>query len=144
VGSQRLVWTGDLSFDGEDSWGHRVAIAGRDDAPGVKPSDLLALSLAACTAYDVVNVLRKQRQDLRGLEVAIESEQDDRPPWTFRRIAMRFLVRGEVDPRKADRALALGLKDCSVHATIAGCLPIEATIEVVGDGPPRAVSGSPG
>ncbi|HWO69222.1 MAG TPA: OsmC family protein [Actinomycetota bacterium] len=130
MGSQRLTWAGGLRFEGEDSRGFRFPVSGEEGSAGAKPSDLLPISLAACTAYDVVNVLRKQRQDLRGLEVRIDAEQEDRPPWRFLRIAMRFVVRGPVDPRKAERALALGLKDCSVHASIERCVPIEAAIEV--------------
>ena len=78
MGSQRLAWVGGLRFEGEDSRGFRFPVSGEEGWPGAKPSDLLPISLAACTAYDVVNVLRKQRQDLRGLEVRIDAEQEER------------------------------------------------------------------
>ena len=85
----RLSWTGDrLQFVGRTGYGDLVTVGGDTDGPGAKPSDLLPISLAACTAYDVVVILHKQRQDLRGLEALITSTQDADPPWTFRAIDM--------------------------------------------------------
>src|SRR5215213_1038254 len=85
MGEVRLRWTGErLQFLGEPGYGNAVPIGGDIDGPGSKPADLLPLSLAACTAYDVVEILRKQRQDIRGLEAVITSMQDEDPPWTFR------------------------------------------------------------
>jgi len=55
-----LVLTGDrIQFVGTTSYGDPVLVGGDREGPGAKPSDLLPLSLAACTAYDVVEVLRK-------------------------------------------------------------------------------------
>jgi putative redox protein len=94
-------------------------VGGNVEGPGAKPSDLLPLSLAACTAYDVVEILSKQRQPLRRLEVVVTWEQDPEPPWTFRSIHCRFVLTGGVDPRKADRAIELAEeKFCAVAATI--------------------------
>jgi putative redox protein len=130
---QRLRWLGDPSpeprFEGADANGRRIAIGGDEGARG---SDLLPVSLAACTAYDVVVILRKQRQDLRGLEVVISSEQDPDPPWTFRRIGLHFVVIGDVDPGRAERAIELAeRKYCSVAATIRGSVEIDLSSEVV-------------
>ncbi len=130
VSTQRLVWRGALSFEGEDSWGHRVLISGDRAEEGVKPSDLLVLSLAACLSYDVVEVLRKKRQDLHTLEVVVASEQHDVAPWRFTRVALRFDVRGNVDPVAARRALELAEKNCPVLATIGPTVAVDASIEV--------------
>ena len=89
------------------------------EGPGSKPSDLLPISLAACTAYDVVVILGKQRQDLRGLEIVVTSEQDPEPPWTFRAIHLHFRLTGAIDDRRAARAIELSdAKSCSVAATL--------------------------
>jgi putative redox protein len=130
VTAQRLVWRGGLSFEGEDSWGHRVAISGDDAADGAKPSDLLPLSLAACLAYDVVEVLRKKRQGLHSLEVTVSSDQEEASPWRFVHLALRFDVGGDVDPAAARRALELAEKNCPVLATIAPTVRVETVIEV--------------
>ncbi|MEX0755945.1 MAG: OsmC family protein [Actinomycetota bacterium] len=135
MGEQRLRWTGEgLQFLGHSGPGEPIRIGGDEDGPGAKPSDLLPLSLAACTAYDVVVILRKQRQDLRGLEVITESEQDPDPPFAFRRISMRFLLRGTIDERKATRAIDLSHgKYCSVAATLEGTVAMEVSFEIVDD-----------
>ena len=100
MGEQRLAWTGEgLRLDSVTTYGEPVRVG--DEPPGAKPSDLLPASLAACTAHDVVNILRKQRQELRGLEVRISSTQDPDPPWTFRSIHSHFVLTGRIDERKA-------------------------------------------
>jgi putative redox protein len=116
----RLSWTGDrLQFVGRTGYGDLVTVGGDTDGPGAKPSDLLPISLAACTAYDVVVILQKQRQDLRGLEAVITSTQDDDPPWTFRAIDIEWVVSGTVDQHKAERAVEIAEgRYCAVAATI--------------------------
>lgn len=131
AGAQRLVWRGGLSFEGEDSWGHRVAISGDRDEVGAKASDLLPLSLAACLSHDVVVVLRKKRQDLRTLQVVVASEQEEVSPKRFVRIALRFEVTGDVDLVAARRALEIAEKDCPVLASIASTVRVDTAIEVV-------------
>jgi hypothetical protein len=84
----------------------------------MKPSDLLPLSLAACLSYDVVEVLRKKRQDLHNMQVTVSSEQQDVAPWPFLPGALRFDVGGVVDLAAARRALELAEKNCPVLATI--------------------------
>jgi putative redox protein len=135
VGEQRLVWTGEgLQFDGVTTYGEPVRVGG--EPPGAKPSDLLPVSLAACTAYDVVNILRKQRQELRGLEVRISSTQDPDPPWTFRSIHSHFVLTGRIDDRKASRAIELAeSKHCAVAATLREVVRITHSHEIVTDGP---------
>lgn len=132
VGMVRLRWTGeDLQFVGETAYGSPVLVGGDAEGPGAKPSDLLPVSLAACTAYDVVAILRKQRQDLRGLEVVVSSTQDPDPPWTFRAIHTTFLLTGEVDVRKAERAVALAeSKSCAVAATLRPVVELTHSVQV--------------
>ncbi len=128
-----LAWTGDrIQFVGTTSYGDPVRVGGNHDGPGAKPSDLLPLSLAACTAYDVVVVLRKQRQDLRRLDVTVHSTQDPEPPWTFRAMHMRFVLTGAVDPTKAAKAVDLAeRKFCATAATLRSVVRITHEIAVV-------------
>ena len=129
---QKLTWVGDgPSFEGVDSWGHAVRVAGSADHDGSKPSDLLPISLAACTAYDVVVILQKQRQRLEGLEVNVSCEQDPEPPWAFRRIALHFVATGEVEPRRLEKAIELSeRKYCAVAAAIRPAVEIALSSEV--------------
>lgn len=132
MGEVRLRWTGErLQFLGAPGYGDPVAIGGDPEGPGAKPSDLLPLSLVACTAYDVVTILRKQRQDLRGLEAIVTSTQDADPPWTFRAIDVEWIVTGDVAPHKAERAVTLAeTKHCSVAATIRPVVDLTMRVRV--------------
>jgi putative redox protein len=133
MGEVTLRWTREgLTFEGQTAYGAPILTGNDPRGPGSKPSDLLPLSLAACTVYDVVVILRKQRQDLRGLVVRITSEQDADPPWTFRSIHMHFVLSGTVDDRKAARAIELAeSKYCSVAATLRPVVDLTHSHEVV-------------
>jgi putative redox protein len=132
VSDLRLIWKDGFRFTGVDSWGNVVALdADEDSGTGAKPADLLPISLAACTAYDIVNILRKQRQGLRALEAEVHSIQEPEPPWTFTRIEIRFIARGDVDATKARKALDLSEhKYCSVAATLSPVVEIVTSIDV--------------
>jgi putative redox protein len=128
----RLSWTGDrLQFVGQTGYGDLVQVGGDLDGPGSKPSDLLPVSLAACTAYDVVVILQKQRQELRGLEAVITSTQDADPPWTFRAIDIEWIVTGTVDRHKAERAVEIAEgKYCAVAATIGPVVDLSHSVRI--------------
>jgi len=132
VSTQRLIWKDGFRFTGVDSWGNVVGLdADEDSGTGAKPADLLPISLAACTAYDIVNILRKQRQDLRALEAEIHSVQEPEAPWTFTKIEIRYVARGDVDVTKARKALDLSEhKYCSVAATLSPVVEIVTSIDV--------------
>jgi putative redox protein len=129
----RLVWTGDrIQFVGTTGYGEPLLVGGDVEGPGAKPSDLLPLSLAACTAYDVVEILRKQRQDLLGLEVVATSVQDPEPPWTFRSIHLRFRLTGTVDASKAAKAVEVAeTRYCAVAATIRSVVRLTHEVAIV-------------
>jgi putative redox protein len=133
VGEVTLRWSGDgLTFVSQPTYGDPIVTGDDPEGPGAKPSDLLPISLAACTVFDVVVILRKQRQDLRALEVRITSEQDADPPWTFRSIHMHFVLMGEVDDRRAGRAIHLAESNyCSVAATLRPVVRLTHSHEVL-------------
>jgi len=129
----RLAWTGDrIQFVGTTGYGESILVGGDVEGPGAKPSDLLPLSLAACTAYDVVEILRKQRQDLLGLEVVATSVQDPDPPWTFRSIHLLFQLTGTVDASKAAKAVEIAeTRYCAVAATIRSVVRLTHEVTIV-------------
>jgi putative redox protein len=132
----RLVWTGDrIQFVGTTGYGGPILVGGDVEGPGAKPSDLLPLSLAACTAYDVVEILRKQRQDLLGLEVVATSVQDPDPPWTFHSIHLRFRLTGTVDASKAAKAVEIAeTRYCAVAATIRSVVRLTHEVTIAPNG----------
>jgi len=129
----RLVWTGDrIQFVGTTGYGEPVLVGGDVEGPGAKPSDLLPLSLAACTAYDVVEILRKRRRDPLGLGGVATSVKDSDPPWTFRSIHLRFQLTGAVDASKAAKAVDIAeARYCSVAATIRSVVRLTHEVTIV-------------
>lgn len=128
--SVHLTWTGGQQYVGTDSGRHSIVISSHDETnhTGMRPSDLLLLSLASCSAYDVVSILKKKRLELAALQVeVVASEREPEPPWTFRRIELTYHAHGKGLTQKAvDQAIELSLtKYCSVASTISGKAQIE-------------------
>ena len=100
---------------------------------GVKPSDMLAMALIGCSSVDVVEILQKQRQDLRELKVTAESTQDETPPWRFRKIHIHYQAVGKaIDLEKLGKAIKISEeKYCSVYATLKDAIEITHDFEVV-------------
>ena len=132
MGEVRLRWTGDrLQFVGIPGYGEPFSVGGDKDGPGAKPSDLLPISLAACTAYDVVEILRKQRQDLQGLEAIVTSVQEADPPWRFRAVDIEWVVTGVVDQHKAERAVDIAERNfCAIAATLRSVVAMTHRVRV--------------
>ena len=117
-----IKWTGKGQFVGTDSTRHSVVMSTQDEdnATGMKPSELLLVALAGCTAVDVVSILKKRRQDLASLEIEATGEQDPTPPWVYRKIHLEYRLRGSgLSEEAVERAITLSEeKYCSIRATI--------------------------
>lgn len=133
----RTVWIEKQQYLGVDSSKHSVVMSSQDEenGTGVSPSELLLLSLAACTAYDVVSILTKKRQRLTGLEVTVTGEQDAYPPWTYRKMHVRYEVRGKGLREKAvaDAIELSETKYCSVAATLRGTVELTYDYTIIED-----------
>ena len=112
-------WNGKVRFTGVAGSGHAVAIDGPPEMggenAGVRPMELMLLGLGGCTAFDVVNILRKGRQRVLDCRAEISAERADEEPKVFTRIHVHFVVVGEgVDERRVQRAIDLtAQKYCS-------------------------------
>jgi putative redox protein len=143
--STRLVWTGGGLYVGIDGGLHSIVISTQDDAhrAAMKPSDLLLLALASCTAVDVVSILAKKRQPLASMEIVAEGEQEAEPPWAFRSIHLTFHLRGDrVTLQAARRAVELAEgKYCSVAASLRPRVRITTAVEILES--PKVQAGLP-
>jgi len=128
-----VTWFGGKKFVGTDSTNHSVVLSTPDEGIGMKPSDMMLVALASCTSVDVVEILKKKRLDLRGLEVGVTAEQDAEPPWTFRKIHLTYTISGEgIKPKDAEQAIQLSQeKYCSVAATLRGVAEITWEYRIV-------------
>lgn len=109
-----------------------------DDGPhggeaGPGPAELLLVAGAGCAAWDVVEILRKQRQQVTAIDCHVDAEQQADAPWTFRRFVLAFTVRGRgLDRDRVGRAVELSVeKYCSVLSTVAEAAAVEHRTEVL-------------
>ena len=126
-------WVDAMQFVGMDSGGHSVVLSGDDQQSGVRPSEMLLVALASCTAVDVVEIMSKKRKPLSALEIVISGERDPDPPWPYRRIDVNYRLSGEGLTEKAvSQAIQLSSeKYCSVAATVRGVAEIRTQFEII-------------
>ena len=126
-------WLNETNFVGIDSTGHSVVLSGQKDGIGVSPSQMLLVALASCSSVDVVEILKKKRKKLSLLEVTITGEQDPDPPWTYRKIHVKYRVGGQdLTDKAVEQAIRLSQdKYCSVAATVRGTAQITTEYEIV-------------
>lgn len=95
----RIKWTEQAQFIGSSDSGHAVVMDGPVDGGGrnlgLRPMELVLLGTGGCTAYDVVDILKKSRQPVRDCVVEIDAERADEAPKVFTRIHIRFIVTGK-------------------------------------------------
>lgn len=111
-------------FVGKDANGTEVhmdaaqTIGGTDK--GIRPMQLLLYGLAGCSGIDVVSILNKQKQTIDDISIEIEAEREqDKHPALFTDIHVHFILKGEIDEMKAQKALDLTFdKYCSVAKTL--------------------------
>ena len=127
----KVTWKNKLAFDGTAGSGFILPLDGRighgGDGNGFSPMELLLVGLAGCTGMDVVDILRKKRQDVTGFEVSVQAERASEHPKVFTHITVEYVVSGHsIDPKAVDRAIELSTtKYCSASAMLEKASQIE-------------------
>ena len=100
---------------------------------GFSASELLLAGVGSCSAWDVVEILRKTRTTVADMAVRVTGEQDEDPPWTYRKIHLHYTFRGTgIDPKVVERAIRLSVdKYCSVIATVRGSAEVTDSFEIL-------------
>jgi putative redox protein len=130
----RIKWVENVSFVGETGSGHAVVIDGAPEHGGrnlgMRPMELVLTGAAACTAFDVVMILKKGRQPVADCVVTAEAERANEEPRVFTRIHLVYAVAGRgLDPRQVERAVKLS-KEKYCSATIMLAATAEITFEI--------------
>lgn len=130
-------WSGTgMSFIAETGSKHILAMDGAPDGGGnnlaPRPMETVLAGAGACTAYDVVVILKKSAQDVTACEVHLEAERAGTDPKVFTRIHYRFLVRGRNLKRNiVEQAVRLSHeKYCSATAILAKTAEITRELEI--------------
>ena len=113
--------------------GHHILIDDAAGSTGAKPIELIAIALAGCTAFDVIGILRKKRQQVTGYEVTLEADQTPDPPQVFTHVRIHHIVTG-VDIAEHALRDAIHLSEekyCSVGAMVKMSAEIQSTYEIV-------------
>lgn len=125
-----------MSFVAETGSGHMMTMDGAPDGGGrnlgPRPMEMVLAGTGGCTAYDVVLILRKSGQDVRGCDVTLSAERAPADPKVFTRIRFSFLVHGRnVKPSMVERAIKLSHdKYCSASIMLAKTATLEVAWEL--------------
>ncbi|MBX3603940.1 MAG: OsmC family protein [Piscinibacter sp.] len=126
-----------MAFAAETGSGHLLTIDGAPDGGGrnlaPRPMETVLAGTGACTAYDVVLILRRGRHDVRGCRVKVDADRAETDPKVFTRIHMHFTITGRDLPEAAvDRAVRLSHeKYCSASAMLGKTAAMTTSFEIV-------------
>jgi putative redox protein len=134
----KVRWTGEgMAFLAETGSNHLVAMDGAPDGGGrnlaPRPMEIVLVGTGGCTAYDVVVILKKSGQDVRGCEVHLSSERAATDPKVFTKIHMHFVLRGRALKRNlVEQAIRLSHeKYCSASIMLGKTAEITKDFEIV-------------
>src|SRR5579885_2809536 len=133
----RIKWVEDMSFVAESGSGHAVLLDGAPEGGGrnlgVRPMEMVLMGLGGCTAFDVVHILRRGREDVRDCVVEVEAERAATDPKVFTAVHIRYRIKGSgLAPAKVERAVRLSAeKYCSASVMIGKTARITHDWEVV-------------
>lgn len=127
--SVRVDWEDDLRFRARA--GEWVADLDGDGDTAASPLQMLLQSVGGCAAVDVVHILRKAREPLRGLHVRVSGDRADDHPRRITRLRVHFSVVGDVDRDAAERAVRLSFETyCSCYHSLRDDIDLEYSVEV--------------
>ena len=126
-----------MGFVAETGSGHLLTMDGAPDGGGrnlaPRPMEILLAGAGACTAYDVVLILKRGRHEVTGCEVKVQAERAPTDPKVFTRINLHFTVRGRnLADAVVTRAIALSHdKYCSATVMLGKTAEITTSHEVL-------------
>ena len=138
----KVLWNGNMSFTGSADSGFKVPldahrVVGGNDS-GFRPLELMAVSLAGCTAMDVISILTKMRQDVSSFEVNVQAERVEDHPKEFEKAVIMYSITGRnIDENSVSRAIELSsVRYCPAQSMLSKAFPMRLVynIEQMNDG----------
>jgi putative redox protein len=132
----RIKLTEGMTFVAESGSGHAVVVDAAPDIGGkdlgARPMELVLMGTGACTAIDVMHILRKARQPVTDCVVELEAERASEDPKVFTSIKLRYIVTGRgLATAQVERAIKLSKeKYCSATIMLAATAKISFDFEV--------------
>jgi len=134
-----IKWLDHMSFVGESGSGHSIVMDGPPDDGGrnlgVRPMEMVLLGMGGCTAFDVVHILKRARQEITDCRVELEAERASEVPKVFTKIRAHYVVTGKnLDKTKVERAINMTAeKYCSVSIMLAATVEISHDFEIINE-----------
>jgi len=132
----RIKWAGEASFVGETESSHAVVMDGPPEMGGrnigPRPMEMLLLGMGGCTAFDVVHIMKKCRQQITDCIAEIEAERASTDPKIFTKIHIHFIVSGKnLKTDQVERAIKLSAeKYCSASIMLGKSADITHDFEI--------------
>lgn len=126
-----------ITFVGKTDSNHWITMDGPEEFggsnAGIRPKELILISLAGCTGSDVASILSKKRVKLDGFEMNIAADVAEEHPQVFTKINLEYVFYGKNLPvKEIERAIELSqTKYCSVTAMLQKAMPIEHSYRIV-------------
>jgi len=126
-----VTWSKGLTFNGTANTGFSVPLGASPEVGGAndgfRPLELMAVSLAGCTAMDVISILQKKRQQVTAFDVKVHAEQAGEHPHVFTDIVIEYEITGhEVDEAAVLRAVELSaVRYCPAQNMLDKVVPIK-------------------
>jgi putative redox protein len=132
----KVRWVDDRCFVGEASSRHGIVIDASAEKLGSSPMELVLMGTVGCTAYDVITILQKQREQVTGLEVEAVAERADQPPRVYTSIELLYTVRGkEISAKAVEHAIRLSKeKYCSASIMLGKTAEISTRYQIEEEG----------
>ena len=133
----RARWVEGMAFMGEAGSGHAVMMDGAPEYGGrnlgIRPMEMLLIGLAGCTGFDVVQILKKGRENVTGCDVEVEAERATEDPKVFTKIHIAYKISGHgLSQAKAERAVTLSKeKYCSASIMLGATAEMSYTLDVI-------------
>ena len=133
----RIKWIENVAFVGETESGHSLVMDGSPESGGrnlgPRPMETVLIGTGACSAFDVIHILKKGREQVTDCVVELSAERADTDPKVFTKIHFHFLVTGkQLDHAKVARAIQLSAeKYCSASAMMAKTASISHDFEIL-------------
>jgi putative redox protein len=133
----RVKWVEDVCFMGESESGHAVILDGSPEIGGrnlgMRPMEMLLVSMGACSSIDVVTILKKARQEISNCVAEISAERAEEIPKVFTKIHVNFVVTGRgLNVAQVERAVKLSAeKYCSASIMLGKAAEISHGFEII-------------
>lgn len=140
----KVIWKGRMTFTGTADTGFNVALGSSPDVggdnDGFRPLELMAVSLAGCTAMDVISILKKKGQDVTAFEVHTHADQAGEHPHVFTHVQVEYILTGHgINPAAVERAIELSVtRYCPAQAMLSKAVQIDHNYKII-EASPEAV-----